>query len=203
MNSIINEFNGSMERILNNFYMSFLSINFINQRPFQQDVILDIGMNDNVLSANLINHFDLDGINEYGNSIRRHFLNDMVIAYERYAMLMIASHQNGQIKTEPATLNNRNLGAHHFEQLQNLFTPDEKNFLTQLRRLRNSIVHYNGHYSLTNELNYTFGANVYDSIGNEGQQITIEFNSLILIYNELKRITSTGNTNYFIENPIP
>ena len=71
------------------------------------------------MAAVSINSFDLNGVNEYGNAIRRHFLNDMVIAYERYSMMMFASHQNGQIYTEPAVINNRKLGAHNFEQLPN------------------------------------------------------------------------------------
>jgi len=202
MNTILNEFNGSIERIRNNFYFSFLAINFVNQKPFRNDIILPVALSNNKMTAVSLNSFDLDGINEYGNSIRRHFLNDMVIAYERYSMLMFASHQNGRTRTEPETLNNRNLGAHNFEQLQNIYTQDEKTFLTQLRRLRNSIVHYNGHYSATNELTYTFGTNVYNSIGNEGQNITIEFDNILWIFEKLKIIVTAGNTNYFIHYPI-
>jgi hypothetical protein len=202
MNTIINEFNGSIERIINNFYFSFLSLNFVNQRPFLIDIVLPANLTLNILKADSINNFDRDGIREYGNSIRRHFLNDIVIVYERYAMLMIASHQNGNVRTEPASQNNRNIGAHLFGQLPNLFTPNELLFLIQLRRLRNSIVHYNGHYSVTNELDYTFGTDVYKSIGNEGEKITIEFDNVIWIYNELKRIVLSGDSNYFIHNSL-
>ena len=112
-------------------------------------------------------------------------------------MIMQVSHINGQNRTEPATLNNRNLGAHHFEQLPNVYTDDQKTFLIQQRRLRNSIVHYNGVYSATNELNFTFGTNTYNSIGNEEQYITIEFENILLIYNRLREITYTVNDNYF------
>ena len=126
----------------------------------------------------------------------------MVIAYERYSMMMFASHQNVQTYTEPATINNRNLGAHNFEQLPNIYNQNEKVFLTQLRRLRNSIVHYNGHYSATNELNYTFGTNVYNSVGNEGQNITIEFGSTLWIFERLKNTVKNGNDNYFMHFPI-
>jgi hypothetical protein len=203
MDTILNEFNGSIERIRNNFYFSFLALNFINQRPFYNDIVLPVNMPNNIMTANSINSFDLDGVNEYGNSIRRHFLNDLVVAYERYSMIMQASHINGQIRTEPATLNNRNLGAHNFEQLPHVYTNDQKTFLTQLRRLRNSIVHYNGVYSVTNELNYSFGTNTYNSIGNEGQNITIEFENILLIFNQLRDIVNTGNDNYFTKYPIP
>lgn len=203
MNTILGEFNGSIERIRNNFYFSFLALNFLNQKPFQSDVILPVDLQHNSMTPETLNSFDLDGVNEYGNSIRRHFLNDIVIAYERYSMLMIASHQNGQTHIEPAIINNRNLGAQNFERLPNIYNNAEKTFLTQLRRLRNSIVHYNGHYSVTNKLTYTFGTNVYFSVGNEGKKITIEFNNILWIFEELRTIVSSGNDNYFIHYPIP
>lgn len=202
MNTILNEFNGSIERIRNNFYFSFLALNFVNQRPFQDEVILPVNLTENIMTANSINSFDIDGVNEYGNSIRRHFLNDLVIAYERYSMLMYSSHSNSQLRIEPATLNNRNLGAHNYEQLANIYDLADRTFLIQLRRLRNSIVHYNGVYSASNELDYTFGSNTYNSVGNEGQNITIEFDNILLIFDRLKDIVKTGNDNYFLNYPI-
>lgn len=203
MINFLDEFNGSIERIRNNFYFSFLALNFVNQRPFNHDVILPVHLLNNILTAASINKFDLDGANEYGNSIRRHFLNDLVIAYERYSTLMIASHHNGQVRTEPATIMNRHISAHLFEQLSNIFTEDEKLFLIQLRRLRNSIVHYNGTYSVSNVLNYSFGTNAYNSLGKEGQAISIEFDNIIWIYDELKKIVTIGNTNYFLNHQKP
>jgi hypothetical protein len=197
MQTIIAEFEGSIERIKNNFYFSFLAVNFINQRPFYNDIVLALNSVNNIMTTNYINSFDQDGVTEYGNSIRRHFLNDIVIAYERYSMLMIASHQNGQVRTEPATLTNRNIGANNFEQLVNIYSSDELIFLVQLRRLRNSIVHFNGHYSVTNQLNYTFGTNTYNSVGSEGNNISIEFDSILWIFDELRRIVRSGNANYF------
>ena len=130
MNIILTEFNGSIERVLNNFYLSFLAINFVNQRPFNNSIILPINLSNNVMTALSLNSFDQDGINEYGGSIKRQFLNDLVIVYERYSMLMIASHQNGQTFRELGTINNRNLGANNFEKLADLYTPDEITFLT-------------------------------------------------------------------------
>ena len=91
MNGIFNEFNGSIERIRNNFYFSFLALNFVNQRPFSVDVILPVDLSQNIMTAASLNSFDLDGVNEYGNSIRRHFLNDMVIVYETYSSQMFSS----------------------------------------------------------------------------------------------------------------
>lgn len=199
METILNEFTGSTERIKNNFYFSILALNFINQRPFHIDVTLHIDdLASNVITANSINSIDTDTVQEYGNSARRHFLNDLVIAYERYSMLMYASHMHGKICTEPATLNDRNLGAHKFEQLANIYNQAEQTFLIQLRRLRNSIVHYNGKYSATNQLNYSFGTDTYNSLGNEGQNITINFDNILLIYDRLREIVRNGNENYFL-----
>jgi hypothetical protein len=151
MDTILHEFTGSMERIRNNFYFSFLALNFLNLRPFNQDIILPVNISQNSMSAKSLNVFDVDGAQEYCNSIRRHFLNDMVIAYERYSMLMIASHNNGQRRTDPSQINDRRLGAHLLEQLPGVYESDVVEFLVQLRRLRNSIVHYNGVCSTTNE----------------------------------------------------
>lgn len=203
MRSILPEFNGSTERITNNFYFSFLALNFVYQRPFQNDVLLPANLAENIMSAASLNSFDNDGVQEYGNSIRRHFLNDLVIAYERYSLLMYASHLNGQSRTDPATVNNRNLGAHQFEQLPNVYDASDVSFLVQLRRLRNSIVHHNGVYSATNVLQYTFGANVYNSVGHEGQHISIEFDSILWIYNRLRDTVARGNANYFMHYPVP
>ena len=202
MHSILPEFIGSTKRIRNNFYFNFLSLNFVNQRPFQHDVVLPVNLTENKMTKASLNSFDKDGVEEYGNSIRRHFLNDLIIAYERYSMIMVASHTNSQRRIDPAILKNRNLGAHKLEQLPNVYTSVDIKFFVQLRRLRNSIVHYNGVYSATNELDYTFGTNVYKSVGHEGENITIEFDNILWIYNKLTDSVKAGNEKYFLNYPI-
>jgi len=203
MRTILPEFIGSMERIINNFYFSFLALNFVNQRPFQHDVILPVNLSHNIMTVQSLNSFDNNGVQEYGNSIRRHLLNDIVIVYERYSMLMIASNDNGQVRTDPCHINDREIRAHLIEQLPNVYQPDDVKFLVQLRRLRNTIVHYNGIYCATNELNYTFGTQSYNSVGNEGQNISIEFDNILWIYDKLVETVQRGNANYFIHNTIP
>jgi hypothetical protein len=202
MDTIFPEFINSMSRIKNNFYFSFLSLNFLNLRPFYQDIILPVKMSQNIMRAQSLNSFDIDGVQEYGNSIRRHFLNDMVIAYERYSMLMIASHNNRQRRIDPSLINDRRLGARLFEKLPKVYEQDDVTFLVQLRRLRNSIVHYNGVYSATNELNYTFGTQTYNSKGKEGQNISIEFDNLLWIHDRLIETVQRGNNRYFKNYPI-
>jgi len=203
MRTILPEFIGSMERIINNFYFSFLALNFVNQRPFQHDVILPVNLSHNIMTVQSLNSFDNNGVQEYGNSIRRHLLNDIVIVYERYSMLMIASNDNGQVRTDPCHINDKEIRAHLIEQLPNVYQPDDVKFLVQLRRLRNTIVHYNGIYCATNELNYTFGTQSYNSVGNEGQNISIECDNILWIYDKLVETVQRGNANYFIHNTIP
>jgi len=202
MKTILNAFNASTAIIKNNFYFSFLALNFGNQRPFKNDVILPVlDLSQNKMTAASLNSFTLDMVNEYRNSIRRHFLNDMVIAYETYSSQMFSSHNNGQTLIKPETMNNRNLGADKFEQLPYIYTVDELTFLTQLRRLRNSIVHYNGNYAKTQTLDYTFGTEVYNSAGKIGQEISIKFDNILWIFDKLKTIMNSGNKKYFLNYP--
>ena len=121
---------------------------------------------------------------------------------ERYSMLMIASHNNGQRRTDPSRINDRRLGTHLFEQLPNVYQSDDIDSLVQLRRFRNSIVHYNGLYSATNGLNYTFGSQSYNSAGNEGQSISVEFDTLLWIHDRLREKVQTGIISYLAHYPI-
>lgn len=203
MNTILPEFIASIERIRNSFYFSFLAMAFLNQRPFTANIVLPVNMSNNIMTAASLNSFDNDGMQEYGNAIRRHLLNDIVIAYERYSMIMYASHINGRVRTDPAMLNDRQLGAHKFEQMANVYDSGVKTFFVQLRRLRNSIVHYNGVYSATNPLSYAFGTQTYNSVGHEGANISIEYNNILWIYDKLREFVGVGNSNYFLYYPVP
>jgi hypothetical protein len=194
--TILTEYLASMENITNSFYFSFLSLNFINQRPFLSDVVIDGGLTKNTIPMSSINNFGNQEIQEFGNSIRRHALNDIVIAYERYSMLMFASHNNNKNRTDPAMIDDRNLGAHKFEKLDSIYDDSSLNFLVQLRRLRNCIVHYNGVYSETNMLNYTFGEDTYNSVGNEGASISIKLDTIVCINEKIIKIVEGGNRNY-------
>jgi len=64
MRTILPEFIGSMERIKNNFYFSFLSLNFLNLRPFNQDIVLPVNMSQNIMTAQSLISFDNDGVQE-------------------------------------------------------------------------------------------------------------------------------------------
>jgi len=65
MRTIHPEFVASMERIRNNFYFSFLALNFLNLRPFNQDVALPVNLPQNIMAARSLNSFDSDGVQEY------------------------------------------------------------------------------------------------------------------------------------------
>lgn len=196
METIIIDFNYSTERLLNNFYLSFLAINFLNQRPLNQDVKIPVDWLKNIITSESLDNFKITDVNEYGNSIRRHFLNDLVIIYETYASSMFLSHSNNKNKVQPATIYSRK-GADSFENLEWIINSEQKKFLTQLRRLRNSIVHYNWKYCITNKLDYTFWDNTYFSEWNEWDDITISFDSLLSIYYKIIEIVCESNKNYF------
>ena len=155
-----------------------------------------------IYDANQLNQLGTDSIIEYANSIRRHMLNDIVICYERYATLMYSSYDNKRQRKDPALVDNKYINASKFEELiSGLYTNDELLFLQQLRRLRNSIVHFNGVYTATNLLDYTFHNNKYFSNGHEGENITIEFDTLIYIFKEVYKIVDDINKRYFKLNP--
>lgn len=204
MKTILIEFRNSMSNILNNFYLSFLAINFLKKQcPFRENVELAADMTYRIMDAQSLNRFAApQGVQEYGASIRRHFLNDMVIAYERYSTMMIISHNNKQRRIDPCLIKKK-LSAPLFERIKNVYQSDDLKFLSQLRRLRNSVVHYNGAYAATQKLNYTFGTQTFNSKGKEGQAITVTFDTLKWIYDKLIQIVQYGNSNYFRHYPIP
>lgn len=61
MRTILPEFFGSTARIQNNFYFSFLALNFVNLKPFTQDIILPVEMANNVMTSGSLNSFILMG----------------------------------------------------------------------------------------------------------------------------------------------
>ncbi|NWF66644.1 MAG: hypothetical protein HXX81_04150 [Campylobacterales bacterium] len=196
MNTIYNEFNNSMSRIKNNFMLSSLSVNFINQKPFSNDIIFDVSFSGNYIPKDMMNNISRDTVQEYGNSIRRHFLNDMVIAYERYASLMYISDKKENTRYETASFDKRE-STNYQNFIYSLCENEEKYFLKNLVNLRNSIIHYNGLYTISNPIDYTFGNDTYKSSYKEGQNITINFDNLLWIYEKLINIVTKINLNYF------
>ena len=86
---------------------------------------------------------------------------------------MYISHVNNKVGQDPALLLDRSINSSKFEIIGNLYSEADLNFIKQLRRLRNSIVHFNGVYSKTNPINYTFNNKIYCSDGHEGENIQI------------------------------
>lgn len=154
--SIYDEYKAGMDNIYNSFFISFLALKPLQERPLVSDFVIPItGFSFSTLEASQLNRLQNDSINEYVNSIRRHMLNDIMICYERYASLMYTYHIKGS-RIDYANIEDRTLNSAKFESLPNLFLSEEKEFIVQLRRLRNSIVHYNGVYNKSNLLRYTF-----------------------------------------------
>lgn len=198
MRSIYSDFNASMDNTYNNFFISFLALKPIFERPLTQNFIIPIsGFSYNNLEAHQLNGLTEGNVNEYVNSIRRHALNDIVICYERYATLMYASHINKQQRIDPALLNDRSINSSKFESLPGLYLPEELHFFQQLKRLRNSIVHFNGVYTATNLLDYTFHKNTYASEQHEGEYITIELDTIVCIHSEANTLVRQINERYF------
>ena len=204
MKSIFSEYKAGMENIYNSFFISFLALKPLMERPLQSDFKIPIdGFSFNIIAANQLNKLGSDVINEYVNSIRRHMLNDIVICYERYASLMYTSHCNNQNRFDPALLEDRTINASKFESLNaNLFVSSELLFFQQLKRLRNSIVHFNGVYTKTNILNYSFHRNSYYSQGHEGEKISIELETIMYIYYKALEYVTNVNLRYFSQYPL-
>lgn len=194
--SIFEEYKAGMENIYNSFFISFLALKPLQERPLHCDYIIPIsGFSFSTLEARQLNCLQDDSINEYVNSIRRHMLNDIMICYERYASLMYTFHIKGS-RIDYANLEDRTLNSAKFESLQNVFSKQEKEFIIQLRRLRNSIVHYNGVYNKSNLLKYTFYNYTYDSQGHEGENIQIDLDSIMYIYNTLFSLVTNIHSRY-------
>lgn len=202
MRTIFEHFSAGMDNIYNSFFLSFLSLKVLEERPLSKDYYIPVAeFSFTHLEAGQINRLQMDSVNEYVNSIRRHLLNDIVICYERYATTMYASFCNGMIRTDPARIDDRGNNPSKFERIEGLYTNEEKEFFVQLRHLRNSIVHYNGVYSKTNPLNYTFYKNYYNSEGHEGESISIELDSLMYIFKRTRATVGRINGVFFELGP--
>lgn len=198
MKTIYSEFKAGMDNIYNSFFISFLALKPLLERPLRKDFIIPIeGFSYNVLEAKQLNNLGNSDANEYVNSIRRHALNDIVICYERYSTQMYASHINKQIRIDPAMLKDRSINSSKFESLDNVYTEYSLKFFQQLKRLRNSIVHFNGVYTATNQLDYTFHKNEYHSDSHEGELISIELDTIMFIHKEVDRLVKIINERYF------
>lgn len=199
MDTIYTEFKASMENIYNTFYISFLALKPFIDKPFKSDFVIPVeDFYYSIIKKEQLNKLGNDSLNEYVNSIGRHMLNDLVICYERYATQMIASHNNKKTRLDPALTADRSINSSSFEKLDNVYTLDEITYFTQLRRLRNSIVHYNGVYCKTNKLDFSFDEDVYYSDGNEGVNIRVKLDTLIWIYNKILVNVQNVNSRYFV-----
>lgn len=198
MRTIIKEFLAGMDNIYNSFFISFFSLRTFQERPILSDYLIPInGFNYNTIQAAQINRLGEDSIVEYINSIRRHALNDIVICYERYATQMYISHINNNTKTDPASQQCRNINSNNFEKLNGVYTEVQIEFFQQLKRLRNSIVHYNGVYNKANPLSYSFADDTYNSVGHEGECITIQLDTIVFIYDFVLYSIKQINESFF------
>ena len=202
MRTIFDRFRASMLHIHEDFHLGCLALVFIDQRPFSADVVLPPPLIKNTIPATWLNDLRSDQRDEYESTLLRHLLNDMVLAYERYATTMYLSHASGRVLTEPAAKGTRGLKPSAFERLKGVYSKADLDFLIQLRRLRNTIVHYNGLYNTSNSLDYTFGSQHLRSIGNEGKPIEVtDYNVNLWIWNRLRTAVKSVDEAYFAQYP--
>lgn len=187
-----------MARVHEDFHLGCLALVLAEQRPFQADVQLPPPVANIVLPANWLNSLRPDQLHEYECALLRHLLNDLVLAYERYGMTMLLSHECDGVLTEPAEAGTRELNASGFEKLDGVFSEPDLSFLSQLRHLRNTVVHYNGLYNKCNLLDYTFGTQRCSSRGNEGKPIEFNDYAVVLwIWGQLGSVVARADRNYF------
>ena len=194
MENIVKEFVNGMEHLRNNLYFSYFAVAFIEQKPFNED--LEFPEPFGIVTAEQLNATTDQIIDEYQNWIRRHFVIDMVLIYEKYATRMISTHKNNGIRIEPSLIPSTRQ-SNMFENMPYLFTEEDKKFITQLRRIKNCVVHYNGQYSKTNKIDYTFDLQTFISNGNEGKIILFHWNTLMWMYIKLLEVVQRVDTNYF------
>lgn len=198
MRSILGRFTASMLRAYEDFHVGCLALVFIDQRPFSTAAVLPVPLTKNTIPPAWLNDFRSDQRDEYEGALLRHLLNDMVLAYERYATTMYLSHVSGRALTDPALSGNRGLNPSRFEALAGVYTEPDREFTTQLRHLRNSVVHYNGLYNSSNRLDYAFGTQRFCSVGREGTPIeSSDFNVNLWIWNTLQALVGGVDERYF------
>ena len=182
---------------MDNFTIAHAGITLLLKGPHTSPISLPIsGKRPTLLTVEQLNNVPRDTVNEYANSIRRQVLNDTYMACERYLTLMYCSHKNGQKRTDPATISKK-VQPLDFENLDKVFTEEEKKFLQQLRRLRNSLLHYNAVFTRHNKLDYRFGDELYVSEGNFGKSISVRWETLLWIVDKCRSIIAKGNDRYF------
>ncbi|MEW6337066.1 MAG: hypothetical protein ACOY3Y_14125 [Acidobacteriota bacterium] len=150
MKRVFDRFRASMYRIHEDFHLGCLALVFVDQQPFLEDIVLPLALTKKSLPAAWLNDLRADQLDEYAGALVRHFLNDMVLAYERYATTMLLSHESAGVLTEPAVKGNRRLTPGRFEKLRGVYSQTDRDFVVQLRYLRNTVVHYNGLYNTSN-----------------------------------------------------
>ena len=162
-------------------------------KPFEFKLELD--------GQSLNSFFESGASDRHFRLVRRQFLADLVSVYERCATAMIASHKNGRVLTDPSKLPKseaRSLQAKHFEELPQVLTAEQKTWLSQLRRLRNSLLHYDGLYNFANELDYTLGSQRLVSKGREGTPIDgVDLEALLWIYGQTSTTFESACDNYW------
>jgi hypothetical protein len=191
---IFTEFRNNMINLHSNIYFSFFAIAYIEQRPIKENLIFPKPFG--TVTAESINKIPDAMFEEYNSWVRRHFIVDLLLFYEKYTSRMMSSHKNNGKRVDPSTLDEMTM-INEFEKLPNLYSVEDILFIRQLRNIRNCTVHYNGSYSKRKPINYTFGTLNLVSHGHEGETIIFTWDGLLWMYEKLYQVISRVNENYF------
>jgi hypothetical protein len=129
------------------------------------------------------------------HEIFRSFLNDIYLVVSRFLVLINNRlHNRKQLLPEESE--------EKFEQevalLNRFLAADSKNFLEFLRRIRNSVVHYDGRHNQRNALDYCINEHIYKTTNeNIGKPISFYIKDLISIY---EKIISIFDYTSLLEN---
>lgn len=122
----------------------------------------------------------------FENEMRRAYLNDLYLVASRYAIIL-ANLLSGKEEPRPEFSEERRDAA-----LQGIFrflSKEDKEFLDFFRRVRISVVHYEGRHNRSNRLNYTFRNTRFKTEDKDlGESIFFGMRHILGFYEDLIRI---------------
>lgn len=120
------------------------------------------------------------------NEMRRAFLNDLYLVASRH-MILAENILNGLTEPRPEFSRERREAA--LEALNRFLAKADKKFLDFVRRLRNTVVHYEGRHNLANPMNDTLlGRHIYTTDDTLGMSITLSLPQLYHLHSEICRV---------------
>lgn len=131
----------------------------------------------------------------FENEMRRAFLNDLYLVASRHAMILDNLLRDRDEPRPEFSAERRDAA---LNALNRFIRKDDKAFLDLLRRLRNTVVHYEGRHNLANPLNdEILGVRLVTDATNLGESVEL---SLSQIYALFERLVSLLSPRSLLEN---